>query len=152
MALRFYINGSRGGTDGTELSGGNGSSPIMFDGMYPGTSTIGIYRTISIRPDSGEDWRDVMILIKHNQSDPANIRMCFKTDYGNGYYTTLGGVNCTGIAFEYIPDLQLQIMGIYVPRLKANNSNFTIYCFAKTTDTGSPDISAEIVAFGRKLT
>lgn len=58
MALRFYINGTAGGKDGTEVTAAN---PIIADGLFPSGSTPATKKVqVFIRADEGEIYNNVM--------------------------------------------------------------------------------------------
>ena len=54
--LRFYMNGTAGAKDGTEISSNTLSNPLIADGFYP-ASGVAVSKdiTVCIRADSGGD-------------------------------------------------------------------------------------------------
>lgn len=58
MSLKFYINGTAGGKDGTEVTAEN---PIIADGLFPAGSTVATKIVqVFIRADEGETYNNVM--------------------------------------------------------------------------------------------
>lgn len=57
MAIRFYINGTQGGKDGTEVTAAN---PIVADGLFPSPSAAATKKVnVYIRADEGESYNQV---------------------------------------------------------------------------------------------
>lgn len=62
MALHFYMNGTTGAQDGVEISNGDLSNPLIFDGFNANSGvSLTKDKTIHIRADAGETWRWVTI-------------------------------------------------------------------------------------------
>lgn len=139
MAIRFYIGGTEGMKNGTLISNGDGTAPIMFDGIYPGAAEVTISRTISIRADEDEEWLYINIGIDSTvkvNATAADNRIFFgnvSLDPGNVWGTTGPG------------------QSIFVPYVGDLNRNFVVYARAKPTEVGSPDTSIRLVANGRRL-
>ena len=79
MALHFYMNGTTGAQDGVEISNGDLSNPLLFDGFYAASGvTLSKTKTIHIRADAGETWYFVLIdIVITNQSGNGNKRFTF---------------------------------------------------------------------------
>lgn len=136
MAIRFYVNGNAGQRDGSLISNGDGSAPLMFDGMYPGSAAITIARTVLIRADLGEEWRDVDVYLK----SPSQLTYA-SNDLANGSGTLR-------IAFMVVGPL---LPKLFFPKIADINIPLTIYAVAKPSDTGSPDISVDIALVGTRV-
>ena len=62
MALHFYIGGTDGGQDGTEISNGDLRNPLVFDGFNATDGAIvSKIKKIHIRADVGETWHFVCV-------------------------------------------------------------------------------------------
>ena len=69
MALHFYMNGTTGAQDGVEISNGDLSNPLLFDGFYAATGIeLSKTKTIHIRADEGEVWHMVTVVAGTNSS------------------------------------------------------------------------------------
>lgn len=67
MALHFYMNGTTGAQDGVEISNGDLSNPLLFDGFHAASGvTLSKTKTIHIRADAGEVWHFVLVDIIEN--------------------------------------------------------------------------------------
>lgn len=130
LALHFYLNGSTGNRDGTLLSSGDWSNPLVFDGLYPGAASVFKTLTIHIRADMGETWRAVNLQFKGTN----NAR--FKFTGGVSYFQTTG---------FYDPGY-----GATAFFLKIQDINFAVPIKVEATpkDTNSPDTSVQLVAWG----
>ena len=79
MALHFYMNGTTGAQDGVEISNGDLSNPLLFDGFHAASGVkLSKTKTIHIRADAGETWYFVLIdIVITNQSGNGNKRFTF---------------------------------------------------------------------------
>ena len=128
MALRLYMNGTEGMRDGTPISSGDGTAPLLLDGLYPGTSEVTLTKNICIRGDLGEEWRDVNIGIHRS---PALA----STDERR-VFTTNGGANdgpTNHFFYFFVGD---------------TNRMLEIKARATPADTGAPDTAAKIFVHG----
>ena len=82
MALHFYLNGTTGKQDGVEISNGDLSNPLIFDGFYAASGVeLSKDITIHIRADAGEKWHFVLVDIDSATNNP---KIAFKyLDYPN---------------------------------------------------------------------
>ena len=65
MGLKFYVGGTTGAQNGTLLSDGDMTNPLIFDGMYPAAGvTVSKSRSIHIRADAGETWHWVQVQVR----------------------------------------------------------------------------------------
>lgn len=76
MALHFYMNGTTGAQDGVEISNGDLSNPLVFDGFYAASGvTLSKTKTIHIRADAGETWHFVFVdLMITDKTDTSSFR------------------------------------------------------------------------------
>lgn len=64
MAIRFYMNGTKGATDGTEISNGDLTNPLVADGFYPAVGvTVSKSIPVMVRADTGEVWKCVAVAV-----------------------------------------------------------------------------------------
>ncbi|MCH4157639.1 MAG: hypothetical protein LKF34_03445 [Acidaminococcaceae bacterium] len=64
MAIRFYVNGTVGAQDGTEISSGDLSNPLVADGFYPAVGvTVSKSIPVMVRADTGEVWKCVAVAV-----------------------------------------------------------------------------------------
>lgn len=71
MALHFYMNGTTGAQDGVEISNGDLSNPLIFDGFYAASGVeLSKDITIHIRADAGEKWHFVLVDIDSATNNP----------------------------------------------------------------------------------
>ena len=133
MGLHFYLGGSEGATDGTLISKGDLSAPVIFDGMYPGASSVTVTRKICIRTDAGETWRDVNIQLKNNVNQRLRISVISK--------------GCQGWVSSNPPGL----FSLFLPELTGVNIAFNVIATAVSTENNSPDTSVSLIAFGRLI-
>ena len=122
MALRFYAGGTSGLKDGTLISNGDGSAPIVFDGMYPGSADIAVSKIVMIRADEGEEWCDVNISLKAATAiSDANVRIDLAA-----------------------PDAGYPGSLFFYPWVGSANKPVQLIALAKPTDTGSPDTRTDL--------
>lgn len=129
MGLKFYINGTVGAKDGTLVSSGNMMSPIVFDGMYPGASGSQVSKTIFIRADDGETWRDVNMQFKGSTSarfEYSSPSSGFVTGYDSGNPQVI----------------------LFLPKVTSNNISFVVTAKSLSSESTSPDTSVSLVAWG----
>ena len=128
MAIHFYKGGTSGAQDGTLISEGDLSNPLIVDGFYPASGvTLTKDVAIAVRADSGETWRLVQLGIK--SSTLASVKK----------YSIVGGTKKIywwngAIAF--------------LPTVTDKNQIITVRVSASGNETNSPDTSAKLCAFG----
>lgn len=128
MALRFYRNATAGARDGVLVSSGDETAPIIFDGMYPGVATVSkTLSNIAIRADSGEVWRFVYLTCRGTNA------VKFKIDSVNG--STIIGTNRSAL----------------IKKVDDTNTLLSINTEASPSDTGSPDTTVDLVAWGVRI-
>ena len=138
MALHFYINGTEGGQDGEELSNGDFTKPLLFDGFYPGTG-VTIYKAlpIYIRADAGETYYLVQVEIRG-----ASARKFYFTDTvgmnGGGNYGSDNGLNYGG-TYYYRGAKVIGMVG-------DTNVKIMVLASASGDETNSPDLTTKIYA------
>lgn len=126
MGLKFYKNATAGTKDGVLLSSGDGTEPIIFDGMYPGVATVSkSFSNIAIRADDGEVWRCVYLT-------------CKGTNAGKFYISASN----TYISTSY---------NALIRKVTDTNTLITVTAEASPTDAGSPDTSVDLVAWGVRI-
>lgn len=131
MGLHFYYGGTLGAADGTLISSGDLTSPLIFDGMYPGSSTSSVAKTLFLRADAGEIWRDVNIILRE--------------------FTTTSHFSLSAPSKGFIGGYTASDKSIFwIPKVTDVNISMTLTASSTSTETsGSPDTSAYIIAFGR---
>ena len=133
MGLHFYHGGTEGAADGTLISSGDLSAPAIFDGMYPGTSSVSVTRKICIRADNGETWRDVNVQLKGNVNQRMRISVISK--------------GCQG----WVPSNPPGLFSLFLPQVSSVNIAFNVVASAVSTENNSPDTSVSLIAFGRMM-
>ena len=130
MAIHFYKGGTSGAQDGTLISEGDLSNPLIVDGFYPASGvTLTKDVDIAVRADSGETWRLVQLGIK--SSTLASVQK----------YKIVGGTkkiycrNWNGVI-------------AFLPTVTDKNQIITVRVSASGDETNSPDTSAKLCAFG----
>lgn len=97
MALHFYMNGTTGAQDGVEISNGDLSNPLLFDGFYAASGvTLSKTKTIHIRADAGEVWHWVLVDI----CDTGTSAMRFNLD--SGYCLAFVGYSYASSSTAYL--------------------------------------------------
>ena len=123
MALHFYGGAvTIGGTNGTLLSSGDGSAPLVFDGMFPGASDVTKKLTIAVRADPGEQWYHCVISLKGT--------------YQNRFYLSNYAYTSTNMSFGN---------SLYYPIVGDTNKLLDITAYAGPTDPTGPDTSVDLV-------
>nr|DAY64982.1 MAG TPA: hypothetical protein [Caudoviricetes sp.] len=102
--IRFYINGTAGSKDGTEVTADN---PIVADGMFPSGSTPATKTvSVSIRADVGESYTGVLIGTTVEQS--LKISNVYMT---KNVINLEGSSNYSGIRFlKNVTDINQQLI------------------------------------------
>ena len=130
MGLKFYVGGTTGAQNGTLLSDGDMTNPLIFDGMYPATGvTVSKLRSIHIRADAGETWHWVQVQVRGAYS--ANFGLTSNVGANDGYHSSIG---CLLLAT--VTDV---------------NQPITISGSCSGSDTNSPDVTSKLVAWGWKV-
>lgn len=135
MAIRFYKNGTTGAQDGEEISNGDLSNPLVFDGMYPIEGTTSSKSVdICVRADVGERWAFVGFSVKGGNSNRIAIyssrNLCVNS------WSSNGGTN------YYMP---------MVPLVEDKNISIKIVAYSIGSETNTPDTTCKIKAWGSKL-
>lgn len=134
MALHFYINGTAGAKDGTLLSGGDLSSCLTTDGLYPAAGmTISKEYTVSVRADEGETWQFCPIALV---SDSCQGWVNSKLDENTSNLDRL--CSCAGI-----------VLGFFT--ISDTNRNFKVTLSANGSDTDTPNTDTKLMVWGNKL-
>lgn len=135
MSLKFYQNATDGAKDGTLISSSDGTAPVIFDGMYPGASTVSKTISIAIRADAGEVWRFVNLTCK------GTSLAKFKLDG-----TNLGSYGSAKLWVDVQP-----ARSCFIRKVTDTNIVFSVTAEASPSDTGSPDTSVSLVAWGWRV-
>lgn len=127
--IRFYINGTVGAKDGTEVTADN---PITADGMYPSGSTAASKSIkVCIRADEGESYSQVMV-----GPSFANTGKCIITAYSAGTKTQRIYSRSDNV--------------FLVPMIKTvadTNREFTLTFYANASESGTVDTSIVLFAY-----
>ena len=132
MALHFYMNGTTGAQDGVEISNGDLSNPLVFDGFYAASGvTLSKTKTIHIRADAGEIWKVVTIVV----TDSNKTNACkFTINIPNALKWVVSANSPYGIANFY-------------PQVSDTNLPIKIKAYVVGGET-SPIISSKITVIG----
>ena len=131
MALHFYINGTTGAQDGVEISNGDLSNPLVFDGFYAASGVaLSMTKTIHIRADAGETWNGVVVALVSDTQYPTKYYLAPR--FSEGYQST------------YICTVMLPIF----PVLKDTNCPIDLTVYATGGESGSPDTTAKFMVIG----
>ncbi len=124
--VRFYINGTAGSQDGTEVTADN---PIVADGMFPSGSTPATKTvSVSIRADAGESYRQVLV-----GANSDKFTKCRITSFNNSTTQTIG---LTGGNFETV-----------LKTVSDVNQELTFTFYATASDGATVDTSIKIYAY-----
>ena len=136
LSLKFYKNATDGAKDGTLISSSDGTSPIIIDGMYPGAATVSkTIGNIAIRADDGEVWRFVNLTFKG--TNLAKFKFA-----GDSVGTTLA----SKLFASSNP-----ARNCLIKKVTDANIVFSVNAEASPSDSGSPDTSVDIVAWGWRI-
>lgn len=122
MALHFYIGGTDGGQDGTEISNGDLSNPLVFDGFNATDGAIvSKTKTIHIRADAGETWYFVCVAACDSDTTGEKSYIFYyngpttklKT-YTGMYDSVTGSTYCSFINKLGDTNIPIQIIGTFV--------------------------------------
>ena len=138
MALHFYMNGTTGAQDGVEISNGDLSNPLVFDGFYAASGvTLSKTKTIHIRADAGEVWHFVLVDIIENGI--GSFRFEFKFDsistgsINVGKYINFSDSSAS--AYAFLP---------FIKTIKDVNIPITITASIIGGES-SPDVNAKLI-------
>ncbi len=139
MALHFYINGTEGGQDGEELSNGDFTKPLLFDGFYPGTG-VTLYKAlpIYIRADAGETYYLVQVEIRGNSA--LKFRFDNTVGHNGGYYG-----NSTN-DYVFYNNTYYYKGGKILGKVGDTNKKIMVLAAASGDETNSPDLTTKIYA------
>ena len=138
MALHFYMNGTKGSQDGEEISNGDFTNPVLFDGFYPAAG-VTLYKKVPIfiRADAGETYYLVQIEIRGNTARKYYFLNCVGrnggSDYGYGDYLQFNG------EYFYRGIMALGVVG-------DTNVELDILASASGDEDNSPDLTTKIYA------
>lgn len=141
MALHFYLGATSGNADGTLISSGDNTAPVVFDGMYPATGSWAskTVSTIAIRADSGEVWRRVHVTLQFNDS---------ATSFQYASITASSAAASQGVYYTYGSYMKNVL---FIKKVTDVNIMLTVSMLAYGSDTsGSPDTNIKLVAWGDK--
>lgn len=132
MALRFYKNGTTGMQDGEEISNGDLSNPVVFDGLYPAAGgSITIKRKLHIRADAGELYKCVFVGIT-TEAEKVYMMITYMQGESHIYYTYASNGDSVYICF--------------IPNVGDTNIEITLQIIALGGENDIPDVNAKIVA------
>jgi len=139
LALHFYINGTEGGKDGEELSNGDFTKPLLFDGFYPGTG-VTLYKAmpIYIRADAGETYYLVNVEIRGDSARKFRFGGTISQNGGYYGYSTNDGVYYDG-NYYYRGQKLIKVVG-------DTNIKMMVLAAASGDETNSPDLTTKIYA------
>ena len=127
--IRFYMNGTEGAQDGTEISNGDLSNPLVVDGFYPAAGvTVSKTVTVMVRADAGETWKLVIIAVV---STTTNERSKFAV-------TTEYSINNSGPSNNFP----------YFPEVTSVNQALTLTVSANGGESNSPDTTQKLMIIG----
>lgn len=138
MAIHFYYGGTDGKQDGTLISNGDLTSPLVADGFYPASGvTLSKTIPIQIRADAGETWQAVSIAFVSDTEDIYNGNadkslVSIPTDDNSNIWSYCAGMENCFIAG-----------GVH-----DTNKTFNIQIRANGDGTNSPDTSIKIITTG----
>jgi len=138
LALHFYMNGTAGSQDGEEISNGDFTNPVLFDGFYPAAG-VTLYKKVPvyIRADAGETYYLVQVEIRGDSARKFYFKECIGTNgggnYGSGSRITFGG--------QYFSPGAV-ILGV----VGDTNVELNILASASGDESDSPDLTTKIYA------
>ena len=132
MAVRFYMNGTEGAQDGTEISNGDLSNPLVADGFYPAAGvTVSKSIPVMVRADAGEVWKCVAVAVTSTTANEINK---FALN-GSHYMLMLGnGSNIANIPF--------------FAELTDKNQALQLTVSASGDESNSPDTTQKLMVLG----
>lgn len=134
MAIRFYMNGTEGATDGTEISNGDLTNPLVADGFYPAAgTTVSKNIDLMLRADAGETWKCVITAVG---SSTTNELSKFALTQPNGNY----------VAF-YNSSTNAGQLPFYA-EVKDVNQKLTLTVSASGDENNSPDTTQKLIVVG----
>ena len=124
--IRFYIDGTAGQKDGTEVTSIN---PITATGLFPSGSTEATKTvTVCIRADEGESYNQIMLGC--NSEDYSKCRI---SSYNNtGVQIVSPNTNWDFYLIKTVTD---------------TNQSFNLTFYAKSSETGNVDTSVSLYAY-----
>lgn len=140
MGMHFYIKGTEGAQDGEELSQGDLSNPLIFDGFYPGTG-VTLYKELPVylRADKGETYYLVQVEIRGNSA--RKFRMADTVGSNGG-----GQYGYDGSASIQMGDTRYYRGAKLIGKVTDVNSKIVILASASGDETDSPDFTTKIYA------
>lgn len=124
--IRFYIDGTAGQKDGTEVTEIN---PITATGLFPSSSTVASKSVkVYIRADAGESYRQVLVGVNADKFTKCRI-----TSFNNSTTQTIG---LTGGYFETV-----------LKTVSDVNQELTFTFGATASDGATVDTSIKIYAY-----
>ena len=137
MAIRFYVGGTPGATDGTLISSGDMTAPVIFDGMYPAAGVIATKaKNIFVRADPGEVWMGV-----HMALVAPSGRIYISNYIYNASVPTISWDNNAG------PNG----LRMYLPKLGSVNIGFILTASINGSDLVATDLTCYLTARGVKV-
>lgn len=140
MGMHFYIKGTEGAKDGEELSQGDLSNPLIFDGFYPGTG-VTLYRELPvfIRADEGETYYLVQVEIRGNTARKFRMSDTVGMNGGGNYGSSTNDYIKIGDTYYY---RGAKLIGA----VSDVNTKIMILASASGDETDSPDFTTKIYA------
>ena len=127
MAIRFYMNGTKGATDGTEISNGDLTNPLVVDGFYPAAGvTVSKTVTLMVRADAGETWKGVILAITSDTDERDKFALYSQNEIYYGDYCRLP----------------------FYPELKDVNQYLNLTVSANGDESNSPDTTQKLQVIG----
>jgi len=141
LGLHFIINGKEGAQDGEELSQGDFTNPLLFDGFYPAAGvTLYKGKTIFLRADEGEEYYLVQVEIRGANARKFYVANGVGSNYGMDYYgsSVNDSINYGGI--YYYRD------GLLLGKVGDTNTPIKILALVNGNEDDSPDLTTKIYA------
>ena len=135
--LRFYMNGTAGAKDGTEISSNTLSNPLIADGFYPASGlTVSKDITVCIRADSGETWKSVVIAVVSTGTDERSKFALKAATNGKIIYLYSTSSDFLEDKFPFFPEVG------------DTNQTFTLTVSASGDESNSPDTTQKLMVIG----
>lgn len=139
--IRFYMKGTVGAKDGTEISSNTLANPLIADGFYPASGvTVTKDIPVYIRADSGETWKDVIVGVISTTTDE---RAKFEVSPA-----TVGSVVGKSILLFYSGGTTYTEKFPFFPELTDTNQSLILTVKASGDESNSPDTSQKLMVIG----
>jgi len=141
LALRFYKNATENKRDGEEISGGDLTNPVIFDGMYPAVgSTLAKKITVMVRADEGEEYFNVLVGILNGDN---NIRIYMKDQ------PSAGTTNGFSLPHSTV-SIYSGVYGVCFPCVGDTNKPIVLQVIVSGDNDANADLTKKMMAVGVK--